>query len=642
MANNSIYNTEHPFENSAVGNYDEDKIKTLSSLEHIRLRPGMYVGRMGDGSHQDDAIYVMFKEVIDNSVDEYMMGCGKRIDVSIQDTTITVRDYGRGIPLGKLVDCVSKMNTGGKYNTEAFQATIGLNGVGTKAVNALSGSFLARSVRDGKFKEAEFASGKLIREKDGKTDERNGTLIRFSPDPKLFPKITIKQEFIEHRLWMYAYLNSGLSLYFNNQRYYSKNGLRDLIENRVQGENLYEIIHYKDKTLEFAFTHIADFGETYFSFVNGQYTQDGGTHESAFKEGLLRAINEFSGKDYDAKDFRGGIVGSIVIRLQEPVFESQTKSKLGSTDVKSWIVPTVKKAVEDYLYRHTAEAELLLEKIKKNEDVRKEIQSVKKKGKEFEKKMSVRNSKLRDCKYHFGDRSGKGDETMIFLTEGDSAGGSMVQSRDPNTQAVFALRGKPFNCFGKKIETVYTVEELFCIMRTLDIEEDIENLRYNKVVIATDADVDGLHIRNLLITFFLSYFERLVQTGHLYILETPLFRVRPKGKKETAKATRKAPSKKKDAKASEEPEQKPNERTYYCYSEEERDEKAAVIGKNAEITRFKGLGEISPKEFRQFIDENIRLEQVTIDQTKGIQEMLRFYMGDNTPERWEFIQNNLV
>ena len=418
--------------------------------------------------------------------------------------------------------------------------------------------------------------------------------------------------------------------------------LRDLIENRVQGENLYDIVHYKDKTLEFAFTHIADFGETYFSFVNGQYTNDGGTHESAFKEALLRAVNEFSGKDYDAKDFRGGIVGSIAIKLQEPIFESQTKNKLGNTDVKSWIVPTVKKAVEDYLYRHTEEANLLLEKIKKNEDVRKEIQAVKKKGKEFEKKLSVRNSKLRDCKYHFGDRSGHGGETMIFLTEGDSAGGSMVQSRDPNTQAVFALKGKPFNCFGKKLETVYTVEELFCIMRTLDIEEDIENLRYNKVVIATDADVDGLHIRNLLITFFLSYFERLVQTGHLYILETPLFRVRPKGRKDSPRPVRKSTAKKKDAKAAAEPELKPGEQTYYCYSEEERDEKAALIGRNAEITRFKGLGEISPKEFRQFIDENIRLEQVTIDQTKGIQEMLRFYMGDNTTERWEFIQNNLV
>ena len=623
--------------------YNEDKIKTLSSLEHIRQRPGMYVGRMGDGSHHDDAIYVMLKEVVDNSIDEFIMGYGRRVDISIRDNEFIIRDYGRGIPLGKLVACVSQINTGAKYNSDVFQFSVGLNGVGTKAVNALSERFIAKSVRDGKYKLAEFTRGVLTREEDGSTEERNGTMISFIPDTKLFPKYQIKMEFVEHRLWMYAYLNSGLSLYLNNQRYYSKNGLLDQVETRVQGENLYSTIHYKDKTLEFAFTHVADFGETYFSFVNGQYTNDGGTHESAFKEALLRAVNEYSGKDYDAKDFRGGIVGSIAIKLQDPVFESQTKNKLGSTDVKSWIVPTVKKALVDYLYRNTEEANLLLEKIKKNEDVRKEIQAVRKKGKEFEKKLSIRNSKLRDCKYHYGDKSGHGSETMIFLTEGDSAGGSMTQSRDPNTQAVFALKGKPFNCYGKKLDTVYTVEELFSIMRTLDIEEGIENLRYNKVVIATDADVDGLHIRNLLITFFLSYFEPLVQKGHLYILETPLFRVRPKGKKDDRKATRTSAKKKSSKdKADEKPEEKPNEKTYYCYSEEERDEKAAIIGKNAEITRFKGLGEISPNEFRQFIDENIRLEQVMIDQSKGIDEMLRFYMGDNTPERWEFIQNNLV
>ena len=619
--------------------YDADAIKTLSSLEHIRHRPGMYIGKLGDGTHENDGVYVLIKEVIDNSVDEFIMGCGRRIDVTLRENFVKIRDYGRGIPLEKLVDCVSQINTGAKYNSDVFQFSVGLNGVGTKAVNALSERFIATSYRDGKFKRAEFERGKLVREDSGDTEERNGTQVEFVPDNQLFPKYHINPEFVKKRLWMYAYLNSGLSLYLNGaERFYSKHGLKDLIDNRVQDESLYEVIHYKDKTLEFAFTHVADFGESYFSFVNGQYTNDGGTHESAFKEALLRAVNEYSGKDYDAKDLRGGIVGSIAIKLQEPVFESQTKNKLGNTDVKSWIVPAVKQAVEDYLYRHTEEANLLLEKIKKNEDVRKEIQAVKKKGKEFEKKLSIRNSKLRDCKYHFGDRSGYGSETMIFLTEGDSAGGSMVQSRDPNTQAVFALKGKPFNCFGKKLETVYTVEELFCIMRTLDIEEDIENLRYNKVVIATDADVDGLHIRNLLITFFLSYFEQLVQTGHLYILETPLFRVRPKGKKDERKATRRTAKKDKNGA----PEEKANEKTYYCYSEEERDEKAALIGKNAEITRFKGLGEISPKEFRQFIDENIRLEQVTIDQTKGINEMLRFYMGDNTPERWEFIQNNLV
>lgn len=593
--------------------YDASTIKTLSSLEHIRHRPGMYIGRMGDGSHPDDGVYVMIKEIIDNSIDEYIMGYGRRIDVAIDGSIIKVRDYGRGIPLEKLVDCVSQINTGAKYNSDVFQFSVGLNGVGTKAVNALSERFTATSVREGKFKKAIFEKGVLLEESDGDTEERNGTMIEFIPDVALFPKYTIKLEYVERRLWMYAYLNSGLSLYLNGQaRYYSKNGLKDLIDTDVTGESLYEIVHYKDKTLEFAFTHTADFGEKYYSFVNGQYTNDGGTHLSAFKEGLLRAVNEFSGKDYDGKDLRDGIVGTIAIKLQDPVFESQTKNKLGNTDIKGWIVGTVKQAVVDYLHRHLDEANLLLEKVQRNEEVRKEIQSVQKKTKEMSKRLSLRNSKLKDCKYHFGDRSKFGDDTMIFLTEGDSAGGSMVQSRNPNIQAVFSLKGKPFNCFGKKIETVYNVEELFYIMKTLDIEEDIDNLRYAKVVIATDADVDGLHIRNLLITFFLTYFEQLIQTGHLYILETPLFRVRNK------------------------------KVTFYCYSEEERDEKAKELGKSAEITRFKGLGEISPGEFGQFIGDNIRLEKVTIDHTKGINEMLKFYMGDNTPDRWEHIVNHLV
>ena len=592
--------------------YDAETIKTLSSLEHIRHRPGMYIGRMGDGSHPDDGVYVLIKEVIDNSVDEFIMGCARRIDISIRENLIKVRDYGRGIPLEKLVDCVSKINTGAKYNSDVFQFSVGLNGVGTKAVNALSEFFRATSVRDGKFKTAEFRNGVLEKEFGGATEERNGTTIEFIPDTTLFPKYVIKQEFVERRLWMYAYLNSGLSLYLNgNTRYYSKNGLCDLINAEIGGESLYNVVHFKDKTLEFSFTHTNDTTEKYYSFVNGQYTNDGGTHLSAFKEGLLRAVNEFSGKDYDARDLRDGIVGSIAIKIQDPVFESQTKNKLGNTDIKGWVVSTVKQAVEDYLHRNLEEAELLFEKIKRNQEVRKEIQAVRKKGKEFEKRMSMRNSKLKDCKYHFGDRSKFGDDTMIFLTEGDSAGGSLNQSRDANTQAVYALRGKVFNCFGEKIEKVYTVEELYYIMRTLDIEDSIENLRYNKVVIATDADVDGLHIRNLLLTFFLTYFESLVLTGHLYILETPLFRVRNK------------------------------KVTYYCYSEEERDQRAKELGK-AEITRFKGLGEISPKEFGQFIGKDIRLEQVTIDHTKGIHEMLKFYMGDNTPERWDFIVNNLV
>lgn len=593
--------------------YSEDKIKTLSSLEHIRQRPGMYVGRLGDGAHPDDAIYVMLKEVIDNGIDEYIMGYGRRIDISIEEELFSVRDYGRGIPLGKLVDCVSKINTGAKYNTDVFQFSVGLNGVGTKAVNALSGYFKARSVRDGKFKEAEFSGGKLIAEKDGSTDDRNGTLIQFKPDHEIFPKFVIKQEYVERRLWMYAYLNSGLSLYFNGQRYYSKNGLMDLIDNEITGDNLYQTIHYKDKTLEFALCHTADFGENYYSFVNGQYTSDGGTHLSAFKEGMLRAINEFSGKDFDARDLRDGIVSSIAIKIQNPMFESQTKNKLGNTDIRSWIVSTVKQAIEDYLHRHLQEAELLLEKVKRNQDLRKEISAVQKGTKEMKKRMSLRNSKLNDCKHHYTDRSKFAEETMIFLTEGDSAGGSLVQSRDAEYQAVYSLRGKPLNTYGKSLDQVFLNEELFYITKTLDIDEDIENLRYAKVIIASDADVDGLHIRNLLITYFLQYFEPLVMSGHLYILETPLFRVRNK------------------------------KVTYYCYSEKERDEKAAKLGASAEITRFKGLGEISPGEFKQFIGkETIRLEKVTLDNSKGIAEMLKFYMGDNTPERWEHIVENLV
>ena len=592
--------------------YSEDKIKTLSSLEHIRQRPGMYVGRLGDGAHPDDAIYVMLKEVIDNGIDEYIMGYGRRIDISIEEELFSVRDYGRGIPLGKLVDCVSKINTGAKYNTDVFQFSVGLNGVGTKAVNALSGYFKARSVRDGKFKEAEFSAGKLIAEKDGSTEERNGTLIQFKPDHEIFPKFVIKQEYVERRLWMYAYLNSGLSLYFNGQRYYSKNGLMDLIDNEITGDNLYQTIHYKDKTLEFALCHTADFGENYYSFVNGQYTSDGGTHLSAYKEGMLRAINEFSGKDFDARDLRDGIVASIAIKIQNPMFESQTKNKLGNTDVKSWIENTVKTAVIDYLLKNPPEAEKLLEKVKRNEDLRKAFNKIKSNTKEMTKSLSLRNSKLKDCKHHFGDRSKFADETMIFLVEGDSAGGSLVQSRNPDYQAVFSLRGKPLNCYGKQLIDVYDNKEFFYITKTLNIDEDLENLRYAKVIIASDADVDGLHIRNLLITFFLSYFESLVMSGHLYILETPLFRVRNK------------------------------KVTHYCYSEEERDAMAAKLGKGAEITRFKGLGEISADEFKQFIGEDIRLEKVTIENSKGIPEMLKFYMGDNTPERWEHIVENLV
>ena len=593
--------------------YSEDDIKTLQGLEHIRQRPGMYIGRLGDGSHQDDGIYVLFKEVLDNAIDEYVMGYGRRIDVAIEENTFTIRDYGRGIPPGKLVDCVSNINTGGKFNSDKYQFTVGMNGVGTKAVNALSSRFVAESIRSGKGKRATFKYGKLQSVEDFDTEERNGTRISFTPDPEKFVNYKIKIEFVERRLWMYAYLNSGLSLYLNNQRYYSKNGLQDLLGNEIEAEaELYSTIHYKDERIEFAFCHAAESGEKYFSFVNGQYTSDGGTHLSAFKGGLLRAVNEHFSSEFDARDLRDGIIGAVAVKVKEPVFESQTKNKLGNTDVKAWIENTVKTAVIDYLLKNPPEAEKLLEKVKRNEDLRKAFNKIKSNTKEMTKSLSLRNSKLKDCKHHFGDRSKFADETMIFLVEGDSAGGSLVQSRNPDYQAVFSLRGKPLNCYGKQLIDVYDNKEFFYITKTLNIDEDLENLRYAKVIIASDADVDGLHIRNLLITFFLSYFESLVMSGHLYILETPLFRVRNK------------------------------KVTHYCYSEEERDAMAAKLGKGAEITRFKGLGEISADEFKQFIGEDIRLEKVTIENSKGIPEMLKFYMGDNTPERWEHIVENLV
>ena len=593
--------------------YSEDDIKTLQGLEHIRQRPGMYIGRLGDGSHQDDGIYVLFKEVLDNAIDEYVMGYGRRIDVAIEENTFTIRDYGRGIPPGKLVDCVSNINTGGKFNSDKYQFSVGMNGVGTKAVNALSSRFVAESIRSGKGKRATFKYGKLQSVEDFDTEERNGTRISFTPDPEKFVNYKIKIEFVERRLWMYAYLNSGLSLYLNNQRYYSKNGLQDLLSNEIEAEaELYSTIHYKDERIEFAFCHAAESGEKYFSFVNGQYTSDGGTHLSAFKGGLLRAVNEHFSSEFDARDLRDGIIGAVAVKVKEPLFESQTKNKLGNTDVKAWIENTVKTAVIDYLLKNPPEAEKLLEKVKRNEDLRKAFNKIKSNTKEMTKSLSLRNSKLKDCKHHFGDRSKFADETMIFLVEGDSAGGSLVQSRDPEYQAVFSLRGKPLNCYGKQLIDVYDNKEFFYITKTLNIDEDLENLRYAKVIIASDADVDGLHIRNLLITFFLSYFESLVMSGHLYILETPLFRVRNK------------------------------KVTHYCYSEEERDAMAAKLGKGAEITRFKGLGEISADEFKQFIGEDIRLEKVTIENSKGIPEMLKFYMGDNTPERWEHIVENLV
>ncbi|MFA7229721.1 MAG: DNA topoisomerase IV subunit B [Victivallaceae bacterium] len=595
--------------------YDESKIKTLSSLEHIRLRPGMYIGRMGDGAHPDDGIYVLVKEIIDNSIDEYIMGVGRRIDVKIEDGRVSVRDYGRGIPLGKLVDCVSVMNTGGKYNDDVFQFSVGLNGVGSKAVNALSEEFRVRTVREGKFREVVFCRGAIVSDVEGDSDEKNGTFTNFIPDSELFPACSFRTEYIEKRMWMYAYLNSGLSLYLNDKRYFSKNGLQDLIDVELNEDRIYDIISFKNKTIEFAFSHTDNYGESYFSFVNGQYTNDGGTHLSAFREGVLKAVNEFTGKNYQASDVRDGIVGAIAIKLKEPIFESQTKNKLGNTDIRGQIVNTVKDTIVDYMHRHREEAEVLLDKVSRNEQVRRQIQAVKKQSKEKAKKMTLKIPKLKDCKYHLGDTSKHGEETMIFLTEGQSAAGSMVSSRNVYTQAIFSLKGKPLNCHREKIDKVYQNEELYYIMQALNIEEDIENLRYNKVVIATDSDVDGLHIRNLLITFFLTYFEQLVLSGHLYILETPLFRVRNK------------------------------QETIYCYSEQERDhamEKLKAGNKGIEITRFKGLGEISPDEFGAFIGAEIRLLNVNLDHMRNIPDMLEFYMGKNTPDRRDHIMANLV
>ena len=595
--------------------YDGSAIKTLSALEHIRLRPGMYIGRMGDGSHPDDGIYILIKEIIDNSIDEFIMGHGRRIELAIEERSVSIRDYGRGIPLDKVVECVSVMNTGGKYNDDVFKFSIGLNGVGTKAVNALSEFFLVRSIRDGRFHEAHFERGVLTGEETGDSPEKNGTFVRFVPDPQLFPNYGFKLEYIEKRLWMYAYLNSGLSLYFNGQRYYSANGLQDLLESETGEERLYNIIAYRSKTIEFALTHSDNYGETSFSFVNGQYTNDGGTHLSAIKEGVLKGINEFSGKNYKADEIRDGMIGAIAIKVKDPVFESQTKNKLGNTDVRGPIVSAVRDAVVDFLHKNREVADVLLDKVARNEQMHRQIQEVKKKGRETQQKTRLRIPKLKDCKFHIGDkwpRQLEKRDTMIFLTEGDSAAGSLEVCRDVNCQAIFALRGKPMNCYGEKFDKIYSNEELTFLMQALGIEDDIENLRYDKVVIATDADVDGLHIRNLLITYFLCFFEQLVLSGHLYVLETPLFRV-----------------------------QKPKEKPVYCYSEAERDSAAAKLGKKAEITRFKGLGEISPKEFGQFIGEEIKLQPVTLENMRNVPELLGFFMGSNTPKRREYIMNNL-
>lgn len=594
--------------------YDENAIQTLDALEHIRLRTGMYIGRLGDGNHPLDGIYVMLKEIIDNSVDEFIMGEGKRIEITRHGESVTVRDFGRGIPLGKLVDCVSQINTGGKYNDDVFQFSVGLNGVGTKAVNALSCEFEVTSFRDGKYRRAEFAEGKLLEEKKGKApEERSGTLVTFTPDPKIFGDYAWNEEFIAHRLNFYAHLNSGLNLIYNGKKFRSTNGLADLLRDEIgEGGSLYDIVHCKNKRLEFAFTHTHTYGENYFAFVNGQYTTDGGTHQSAFREGVLKGVNEFAKKNFAGEDVREGILGTVAIKLQDPVFESQTKNKLGSTEVRSWIVPEVKKQTVLWLHQHPTDATQMLEKISMNEKLRKELSSIKKEARDRAKKVAIRIPKLIDCKVHYNDAKGsRRDETSIFLAEGDSAGGVMIPSRDVQTQAIFCLKGKPLNCQGLKRDAVYKNEELYNIMRALGIEDGIEGLRYNKIILATDADVDGMHIRNLLITYFCRYFEELVIKDHLYILETPLFRVR--NKKETR----------------------------YCYSEKERDEALEEL-RGPEITRFKGLGEISPKEFGQFIGQGMRLVPITAKNMGEVPVVLEFFMGKNTPARKEFIIDNLI
>jgi len=622
--------------------YTEENIRHLSDMEHVRTRPGMYIGRLGDGSQVEDGIYVLLKEVIDNSIDEFKMGAGKRIDIQLEDDLrVSVRDYGRGIPLGSLVDAVSMLNTGGKYDTKAFKKSVGLNGVGAKAVNALSSRFVARSVRDGQMREAVFERGDLISDKTGATDEENGTFIFFEPDNTLFLNYRFRPEFIETMLRNYTYLNTGLSIYYNGRRIISRNGLEDLLNDNMTTPGLYPIVHLKGEDIEIAFTHTAQYGEEYYSFVNGQHTTQGGTHQSAFKEHLARTIKEFYGKNLEYQDIRNGLVAAIAINVIEPTFESQTKIKLGSlvmapekdTDgnpyplsgisVNKFVGDFIKENVDNYLHKHSDVADVMLQKIQESEKERKAIAGVTKIARERAKKANLHNRKLRDCRVHLNDQKAPKDEendprleSSIFITEGDSASGSITKSRDVNTQAVFSLRGKPLNSFGLTKKVVYENEEFNLLQAALNIEDGLDGLRYNKVIVATDADVDGMHIRLLMITFFLQFFPDLIKKGHVYILQTPLFRVRNR--------------------------KKGVYETIYCYSEEERLAAIEKLSPNPEITRFKGLGEISPDEFRNFIGKDMRLEQVSLRKTDAVGELLEFYMGKNTMERQNFIINNLV
>jgi len=601
--------------------YNESSIKSLDWREHIRLRPGMYIGKLGDGSAKDDGIYVLVKEIIDNSIDEHMMGHGKSIDVKITDQRVVVRDYGRGIPLGKVIDCVSKINTGGKYDSGAFQKSVGLNGVGTKAVNALSAYFKVQSFREGQTKAAEFKKGLITHDaRVAKSDDRSGTLITFEPDGSMFKNYHFIPEYLDDLMWNYAFLNAGLTINYNGRKFYSRDGLLDLLRQKADADEIrYPIIHFKGHDIEVAMTHANQYGEEYYSFVNGQNTTQGGTHLSAFREGVVRGVRDYFKKDYDATDIRASIVAAIAVRVQEPVFESQTKTKLGSTNmapdgpsVKNFVGDFVAKELEIHLNKNKAVADALEKRIQQSERERKEIAGIKKLANERAKKANLHNRKLRDCRFHFDDEKGeRAKESVIFITEGDSASGSITKSRDVETQAVFSLRGKPLNCFGLTKKVVYENEEFNLLQHALNIEDGLDGLRYNKVIIATDADVDGMHIRLLLMTFFLQFFPDLVKAGHVYILETPLFRVRNK----------------KD--------------TIYCYDEQEKQEALDKLGAKSEITRFKGLGEISPDEFGGFIGENIRLQPVLLGKESHLLKTMEFYMGKNSPERQDFIIDNL-
>ena len=606
--------------NQPAHGYTEESIRSLDWKEHIRTRPGMYIGKLGDGSTKDDGIYVLLKETIDNSIDEFVMGYGKHIEVTIQDGKVMVRDFGRGIPLGKVIECVSKINTGGKYDSKAFQKSVGLNGVGTKAVNALSNYFRVQSVREGKTKVAEFKKGDItLNEKEKSSTEKNGTIFSFIPDDSVFTNYRYNADYVRNMLWNYVFLNKGLSIFFNGEKFFSENGLKDLLERNVSDETLYPVIHLKGEDIEIAFTHTTAYGEDYYSFVNGQHTTQGGTHQAAFREAIVKTIREFYKKEFDPSDVRTSILAAISVRVQEPVFESQTKTKLGSLTVSpdggqqiiTWINDFVKNELDNYLHKHPDIADTILKKIQQSERERKEIAGIKKLANERAKKANLHNKKLRDCRVHLNTKHIDRLESTIFITEGDSASGSITKARDVSSQAVFSLKGKPLNCYGLTKKIVYENEEFNLLQNALNIEDGLDELRYNRIVISTDADVDGMHIRLLLMTFFLQFFPELVKAGHVYILQTPLFRVR--NKKETI----------------------------YCYSDRERVNAISKLGPKPEITRFKGLGEISPDEFSGFIGENIRLEPVLISQEETLQKLLDYYMGKNSPERQDFIIGKL-